>query len=230
MRIALASDHAGFRYKSLLAAWLRAEGHDLQDFGAHDDVSSDYPDFVMPAARAVARGECERGIVLGGSGNGEAIAANRVEGVRCALCWDEETARLGRAHNDANVISLGERLVSAERAMRIVAVWLATPFDGGRHARRIAKLDLGGPAAAEVRTVSLAVSRSVKEVRGALEAGREPGSGLAGDASVQVRPHGDGSLVLVTIVASPGQAPGQFEDAAREAARRLESLRRALDA
>jgi ribose 5-phosphate isomerase B len=90
---------------------------------------------------AVARGECERGIVLGGSGNGEAMAANRVKKVRCALCWNEETARLARQHNDANMISLGQRLISEEQAIAIVNTWLTTPFEGGRHIRRIQKLD-----------------------------------------------------------------------------------------
>ncbi len=141
MRIALASDHAGFRYKTLLAAYLRELGHEVVDFGTHSDEPVDYPDFVRPAAEAVARGECERGIVLGGSGNGEAMAANRVRGVRCALCWSEESAKLARAHNDANVLSLGERLLSETLARSIVQAWLATPFEGGRHERRIAKLD-----------------------------------------------------------------------------------------
>lgn len=141
MRIALASDHAGFRYKAMLADWLRKEGHEVVDFGTHSDASVDYPDFIGPAARAVAAGECERGIVLGGSGNGEAMAANRVRGVRCALCWSEETARLARAHNDANMISLGERLLSEDLARAIVATWLREPFEGGRHVARIRKLD-----------------------------------------------------------------------------------------
>jgi ribose 5-phosphate isomerase B len=141
MRIALASDHAGFRYKSMLFKHLTELGHDVRDFGTHSEEAVDYPDFVMPAAEAVARGECERGIVLGGSGNGEAIAANRVKKVRCALCWNEETARLGRQHNDANVISLGQRLITEEQARAIVNMWLETPFEGGRHLRRIQKLD-----------------------------------------------------------------------------------------
>ena len=141
MRIALASDHAGYRYKTLLARHLTSLGHDVADFGTHSEESVDYPDFIRPAAEAVARGECERGIVLGGSGNGEAMAANRVRGVRCALCWNEETARLARQHNDANVISLGQRLISEELALAIVNTWLATPFEGGRHVRRIQKLD-----------------------------------------------------------------------------------------
>jgi ribose 5-phosphate isomerase B len=141
VRIALASDHAGFRYKTLLAKWLAERGHEPVDFGTHSEESVDYPDFVRPAAEAVAAGRCERGIVLGGSGNGEAMAANRVRGVRCALCWSEESARLARLHNDANVISLGQRLVPEALALRIVELWLETPFEGGRHVARIAKLD-----------------------------------------------------------------------------------------
>jgi ribose 5-phosphate isomerase B len=141
MRIALASDHAGYRYKTLLARWLPERGHEVVDFGTDSEKSVDYPLFIRPAALAVARGECERGIVLGGSGNGEAMAANRVRGVRCALCWSEETARLARLHNDANMISLGERLLSEELALRIVDLWLTTPFEGGRHVRRIQLLD-----------------------------------------------------------------------------------------
>lgn len=142
MRIAIASDHAGFRYKTRLAAWLAELGHEVRDFGTTSDASCDYPDFVMPAARAVAAGDCERAIVLGGSGNGEAMAANRVKGVRCALCWNDESARLGRLHNDANALSLGERMVSFEQAQSIVRLWLETPFEGGRHVNRIRKLDL----------------------------------------------------------------------------------------
>ena len=116
-------------------------GHEVVDFGTKSEQPVDYPDFIRPAAEAVARGECERGIVLGGSGNGEAMAANRVKGVRCALCWNEEVARLSRQHNDANVLSLGERLITEQQAIAIVNVWLTTPFEGGRHVRRIQKLD-----------------------------------------------------------------------------------------
>jgi len=141
MRIALASDHAGFRYKEKLSALLAERGHEPVDFGTHSEESVDYPLFIRPAALAVAAGECERGIVLGGSGNGEAMAANRVRGVRCALCWSRESAELARRHNDANVISIGERLLPWELVVEIVDVWLATPFEGGRHARRIAQLD-----------------------------------------------------------------------------------------
>ena len=146
MRIALGSDHAGYPYKARIAAWLREHGHEVEDFGTHSEEPVDYPDFIVPAARAVAERRCERGIVFGGSGNGEAIAANKIRGVRCVLCWSEESARLGRMHNDANVLSIGERLVTGEMLLRIVEVWLTTPFEGGRHVARVAKLDaLGGP-------------------------------------------------------------------------------------
>jgi ribose 5-phosphate isomerase B len=141
MHIALASDHAGFQYKQFLAGYLTQRGHRIQDFGTDSEAPVDYPDFIFPAARAVAQGSCGRGIVLGGSGNGEAMAANRLSGVRCALCWDLVTARLARAHNDANMLALGQRLLSPEEALAIVEAWLETPFEGGRHARRIAKLD-----------------------------------------------------------------------------------------
>lgn len=141
MRIAIASDHAGFEYKQMLAAYLKERGHEVVDCGTDSNESVDYPDFIAKAARAVAAGECERGIVLGGSGNGEAMAANRFRGVRCALCWSDESARLARAHNDANVISIGQRLIPEAEVRRIVDIWLSTPFDGGRHLRRIEKLD-----------------------------------------------------------------------------------------
>jgi len=141
MRIGIGSDHAGFAYKQMLITVLRARGHEVVDFGTDSPASADYPVYIRPVALAVASGECERGIVLGGSGNGEAIVANRVKGVRCALCWSVESARLGRAHNDANVISIGERMVSREDAVAIVDMWLDTPFEGGRHARRIQMID-----------------------------------------------------------------------------------------
>jgi ribose 5-phosphate isomerase B len=141
MTIAIASDHAGFRYKTMLAEYVRSLGHEVEDFGTNSEEPVDYPDFIRPAAEAVAEGRCARGIVLGGSGNGEAMTANRVPGIRCAVCWNEESARLARAHNDANMLSLGERLISPEMARAIVGVWLTVEFEGGRHARRIAKLD-----------------------------------------------------------------------------------------
>jgi len=141
VRIAIGSDHAGFHYKQLIKQTLITAGHTIEDFGTYSIEPVDYPRFVRPVALAVATGDYQRGIVLGGSGNGEAIVANRVRGVRCALCWNVETARLSRAHNDANVLSLGERELTAELALEIVAVWLATPFDGGRHAIRVALID-----------------------------------------------------------------------------------------
>src|SRR5262245_5833367 len=137
MRIAIGSDHAGYRYKTLIAQHLREAGHSVQDFGTDSTEPVDYPIFIRPVAEAVQRGIADRGIVLGGSGNGEAIVANRVRGVRCTLCWNEESARLGRAHNDANVLSLGERMLTQDQALAIVDVWMTTSFEGGRHQRRV---------------------------------------------------------------------------------------------
>ena len=141
MKISLGTDHAGFHYKEKVKALLVELGHDVKDFGTFNDEPVDYPLFIRPAAEAVVKGECDRGIVFGGSGNGEAIAANKVRGVRCALCWNEETARLSRQHNDANVLSMGERVIPEETALAIVRVWLTTDFECGRHARRIAELE-----------------------------------------------------------------------------------------
>ena len=141
MKIAIGSDHAGYRYKEIIKARLVAEGHQVDDFGTHSTEPVDYPRFIRPVAESVSRGEHERGIVLGGSGNGEAIVANRVRGVRCSLCWNIESARLARAHNDANVLALGERLVSEEEALAILETWMATRFEGGRHQRRIEMID-----------------------------------------------------------------------------------------
>jgi ribose 5-phosphate isomerase B len=141
MKIAISSDHAGFEYKEQIKALLVGLGHEVKDFGTFSNAPVDYPLFIRPAAEAVARGESDRGIVLGGSGNGEAIVANKVHGIRCALCWTVETARLAREHNDSNVLSLGQRMIPEELALEIVRVWLATPFAGGRHARRIALIE-----------------------------------------------------------------------------------------
>jgi ribose 5-phosphate isomerase B len=140
-RIAIGSDHAGFRYKGLIIDMLREAGHDVTDMGTYSDEAVDYPLFIRPVAESVARGEHDRGIVLGGSGNGEAIVANRVRGVRCTLCWNVESAKLGRSHNNANVLSIGERMVSVDEMRAIVETWLHTPFEGGRHERRIRELD-----------------------------------------------------------------------------------------
>ena len=141
MKIALASDHAGYDYKEAIQRWLERHGHAVRDFGTFTVEPCDYPDVIRPAAEAVGRGEYQRGIVVGGSGNGEAMVANRVRGVRCALCWNEESARLSRQHNDANVLSFGQRLIPRDLALRIVEIWLATPFDGGRHIARIQKIE-----------------------------------------------------------------------------------------
>ena len=142
MHIAIGSDHAGFRYKERIRVLLTDWGHRVTDFGTFSPEPVDYPVVIRPVAEAIARGEFERGIVLGGSGNGEAIVANRVRGVRCTLCWNEESARYARLHNDANVLSLGERLVPEQEVVPILQVWLTTPFEGGRHVRRIQQIDL----------------------------------------------------------------------------------------
>lgn len=141
MRIAIGSDHAGVAYKANLVELLSELGHEVKDFGTNSEESVDYPDFIRPVAEAVARGEFERGIVLGGSGNGEQMVANKVRGIRCALCWDATTARLARQHNDANVVSIGQRVVGIEVARDLVRVFLSTDFEGGRHVRRIAKME-----------------------------------------------------------------------------------------
>jgi ribose 5-phosphate isomerase B len=141
VRIAIGADHAGFRYKERLRRVLSERGHEVTDFGTDSEQPVDYPPIVRPVAEAVAAGRFERGIVLGGSGNGEAIVANRVRGVRCTLCWSIESARLARQHNDANVLALGERLIPPDDLLPIVETWLATPFEGGRHARRVALID-----------------------------------------------------------------------------------------
>ncbi len=146
MKIAIGSDHAGFEYKQKIRQHLQALGHEVRDFGTDSNAPVDYPLFIRPVAEAVAAGQAERGVVLGGSGNGEAMVANRVPGVRCALCWNAESARLGRQHNDANVLSLGQRMMSLETALEIVDIWLQTPFEGGRHLRRIQLIDRPGSA------------------------------------------------------------------------------------
>jgi len=141
MTIALASDHAGFDYKEQIKTLLQKLGHQVRDFGTQSREPVDYPLFIRPAAEAVARAECERGIILGGSGNGEAIVANKVKGIRCAVCWNLESARLSRQHRDANILSLGQRMMPLETALEIVQLWLATPFEGGRHLQRIQEIE-----------------------------------------------------------------------------------------
>ncbi|MBN2474236.1 MAG: ribose 5-phosphate isomerase B [Pirellulales bacterium] len=144
MKIAIGSDHAGYLYKGRIIRFLSRAGHEVVDFGTDSEEMTDYPVFIRPVAEAVARGEFQRGVVLGGSGNGEAIVANRVPGIRCAVCWNVESARLSREHNDANMVSLGQRMMNLSTALQIVDIWLNTPFHGGRHAKRIAMIDPPG--------------------------------------------------------------------------------------
>lgn len=141
LTIALGTDHAGYSYKEAINTFLLEKGYQTKDFGTFSEESVDYPEFIRPAAEAVAEGLCDLGIVLGGSGNGEAMAANKVKGIRCALCWSVETAKLAKEHNNANVLSLGQRQISKELAIEIVDAWLNASFEGGRHARRIEMLD-----------------------------------------------------------------------------------------
>lgn len=141
MKIALGTDHAGYDYKEAIKQHLQKHGHEVQDFGTFSNESVDYPEYIRPAAESVSDGICDLGIVLGGSGNGEAMAANKVKGVRCALCWSEETAKLAKEHNNANVLSIGQRQISEELALKIVDTWLNAEFEGGRHTRRIEMLD-----------------------------------------------------------------------------------------
>lgn len=141
MKIAIGSDHAGFHYKEKIKEFLKENGYEFHDFGTHSDIAVDYPLYIRPVAEAVARGDYERGIILGGSGNGEAMVANRIPGIRCALCWNTESALFSRKHNDANMLSLGERMISPDQALEIVKTWLETSFDGGRHLIRINQID-----------------------------------------------------------------------------------------
>ncbi len=145
MKIFIGTDHAGFELKEALLPYLRSKGHDVEDMGAYSyDALDDYPDFIRPVAEAVARDPEARGIILGGSGQGEAICANRVKGVRAALYYGGpfDIAVLSREHNNANIISLGARFVEEEEAREVIRVWLETPFSGEeKHARRIVKLD-----------------------------------------------------------------------------------------
>jgi ribose 5-phosphate isomerase B len=140
MRIAIASDHAGFRLKTTLIDHLAAGGHDITDLGTDSEAPVDYPPLCAAAARHVVHGDADFAIVLGGSGQGEAIAANKVRGARAALCHDEYTARLSRAHNNANVLSLGGRILAPEFAIAILEVFLTTPFEGGRHIPRLLEI------------------------------------------------------------------------------------------
>jgi ribose 5-phosphate isomerase B len=140
--IAISSDHAGFHYKTAIVAHLKESGHSDKDYGTYSAESCDYPTFIRPCAEAVARGDQEFGIVLGGSGNGEAIVANKVPGVRCGLVFSEDTARWAREHNNANCMAIGERTITIEQALEYVDLFLATPFEkGGRHERRVSLIE-----------------------------------------------------------------------------------------
>ncbi|MDA7757594.1 ribose 5-phosphate isomerase B [Opitutales bacterium] len=141
LKFALGTDHAGYKYKESIKEHLHNQGHETKDFGTFSEDSVDYPDFIVPAAEAVSQSLVDLAIVLGGSGNGEAMAANKVKGVRCALCWSEETAKLAKEHNNANIIAIGERQISCDLAIKIIDTWLAADFEGGRHSRRIQMLD-----------------------------------------------------------------------------------------
>ena len=137
MRIAIGADHAGFALKQHVVALLRTQGHDVDDRGTHDEAPVDYPPVCAEVGREVVAGRADRGIVIGGSGQGEQMAANKVHGVRAALCNDLYTARMSREHNDANVLAMGGRIVAPGLADEIIKLWLATPFEGGRHQRRV---------------------------------------------------------------------------------------------
>ncbi len=141
MKISLACDHGGLELKLAVKAHLEAQGHEIQDFGTHDHASCDYPDYAAPAARAVAEGSCERGILVCTTGIGVSIVANKIDGVRCALLSDPISARLTRQHNDTNMMALGQGMVGEKLALEIVDIWLTTPFEGGRHQRRVDKVN-----------------------------------------------------------------------------------------
>jgi len=154
MKVALSADHAGFDYKDRIATILRAQGHEIADFGTHDATPVDYPDYGFVVGEAVAQGRCERGIVVCGSSVGISIAANKVAGIRCAAVFEPYSCELSRRHNDANVLALSERLTGWEMVERLVAVFMETPFDGGplsRHTRRVAKLDFGSAEQAKAQ-------------------------------------------------------------------------------
>jgi len=140
-KIAIGTDHAGYELKEILKRHLKEQGHVVVDFGTDSAESVDYPDYIRPAAESVASGDNDLGIVLGGSGNGEAIVANKVAGIRCGLCWNEPSARLTKEHNNANMISIGARMVTAELAKIIVDTWLNATYEGGRHQIRLDKIE-----------------------------------------------------------------------------------------
>lgn len=139
-KLAIGGDHAGFEYKAKLIDKLASLGYEVKDFGPYTGDSVDYPDFVHPLSSAVESGEFELGVVICGSGNGVAITANKHQGIRAALCWNEELASLSRQHNNANVLALPARFISYEQAERMVEIFIITPFEGGRHQNRVNKI------------------------------------------------------------------------------------------
>ena len=143
MKVSLGSDHAGFKLKEAIKNHLKSRGYEILDFGTDGEEAVDYPDYCRPAAESVAKGESHCGIVFGGSGNGEAMVANKVKGIRCGLCWNMESARLTKEHNEANMISIGGRMVSVMEGIKIVDTWLDAEFQGGRHQARIDKIEIG---------------------------------------------------------------------------------------
>jgi len=140
MKIAIASDHAGFEMKEIIKPFLKNLKHVVKDFGTEDTKPVDYPDFALKVANAVAKKQYERGILFCGTGLGMSIAANKVNGIRAVLCYDTETARLSREHNDANILTIGARVIDVENVKEIIKVWLKTDFLGGRHLRRVEKI------------------------------------------------------------------------------------------
>jgi len=140
MKIALCSDHAGYELKSMIEGYLESQGKEFEDFGTDSAESCDYPDYAHPAAVAVEKGDCGPGIAICGTGNGIGMTLNKHQGIRAALCWNEEIARLARQHNDANVLVLPARFIDPVTALAIVDIFLSTPFEGGRHSRRVAKI------------------------------------------------------------------------------------------
>ncbi len=140
-KIALGTDHAGYQMKEVVKAHLKKKGYEVIDFGTDSEEAVDYPDYCRPAAESVAKGDCDYGLVFGGSGNGEAMVANKVVGIRCGVCWNVESARLTKEHNNANVIAIGGRMVSEKEGTKIVDAWLNAEFQGGRHQKRINKIE-----------------------------------------------------------------------------------------
>ena len=141
LTVSIGTDHAGFPLKKPITEFLQARGHKVIDCGCNSEESCDYPDFIRPAAEAIAAGKADCGIVLGGSGNGEAIVANKVRGVRCGLVWNEWSAQMTKEHNNANCISIGARPVPEELALKLVGIWLDSNYEGGRHERRVQKIE-----------------------------------------------------------------------------------------